>query len=139
MAGYAVYGSTGNGAPFTRLQSGLVPTNTFTDVAGTSAVYMVRAVKLEVSPSGSYYNSSQGVFEDLQGDFGSPKLGIVSTNGIMKILWPSSAVGFQLESTALLSSPDWEPDPNLIQTANAINFVIEQFPSIPRFFRLVHD
>jgi hypothetical protein len=30
----------------------------------TQCIYMVRAVKLEVSGSGSYYNASQGIFQD---------------------------------------------------------------------------
>jgi hypothetical protein len=40
----------------------LIFTNQFTDLVSTSVVYMVRAVHLEVSASGSYYNASEGVF-----------------------------------------------------------------------------
>ena len=45
---------------------------------------MVRAVKLEVSGSGSYYNASQGIFQALASGFGPPVLTITaqSTNKV---------------------------------------------------------
>ena len=65
-AGYAVYRATNASGPFMRLNSGLLTTNRFADPSEASAVYMVRAVKLEVTPSGSYFNSSSGIFETLK-------------------------------------------------------------------------
>jgi hypothetical protein len=138
-SGYAVYGSTAPAGPFTRLQSALLVTNAYTDLVSTSTVYMVRAVNLQVSASGSYYNASQGDLEDLQGDFGSPKLAISRTNGLMTFSWPASAIGFRLQSTGSLSPPAWSPDPGLIQTGNATNFVVEPVQSVPRFLRLARD
>ncbi len=111
VAYYAVYGSTGIGGPFTRLPNGLVTTNTYTDTVGGSSVYMVRAVKLQVSASGSYFNPSQGVFEDLQGDFGPPVLTLTvqSTNKVFGGPLPDFTVfynGFANGDTpANLSSP----------------------------------
>lgn len=62
LVGYHVYRRTSNGS-FTRLTSAPVTGTAFTDSASTSgATYMVRAIKLESTPSGSYYNPSQGVF-----------------------------------------------------------------------------
>ncbi len=63
LAGYHVYRGSSVAGPFTRLTSS--PTNAlnFSDSAGSSsAIYQVRAVKLETSPSGTFYNSSQGKF-----------------------------------------------------------------------------
>src|SRR5207302_6996296 len=49
--------------PFTRLTGSLLTAATFVDASAPSgATYMVRAVKLENTPSGSYYNASQGIF-----------------------------------------------------------------------------
>lgn len=62
IVGYYVYrGSLANG--FTRVTSTPVTVTSFTDTNGSaSAAYMVRAIKLEDTPSGSYHNPSQGAF-----------------------------------------------------------------------------
>ncbi len=65
VVGYHVYHASSLAGPFTRLTSS-TPLNstTFVDTTGASGsgVYMVRAVKLETSASGTYFNPSQGVF-----------------------------------------------------------------------------
>ncbi len=64
IQGYAVYRATSPAAPFTRISgSSLLNTLNFADLLGsTSSVYMVRAIKLETSGSGTYFNPSEGVF-----------------------------------------------------------------------------
>jgi hypothetical protein len=63
VVGYHVYSSPTLQGPFTRLTSVPVACSGFTDPSPTGAAnYMVRAVKLETSASGSYYNPSQGAF-----------------------------------------------------------------------------
>ncbi len=63
LVGYHVYRAASVSGPFTRLTGSPVGLTTFADAGGSAgAVYMVRAVKLETSPSGTYYNASQGVF-----------------------------------------------------------------------------
>ena len=62
VSGYHVYRSMNPGGPFTRLSPSLVQDTHFEDTNYPGATYMVRAVKLEVSASGSYYNPSQGAF-----------------------------------------------------------------------------
>jgi hypothetical protein len=64
VAGYHVYRSANATGPFTRLTTALIAGTSYSDsTAGAGAqTYMVRAVKLESTPSGSYYNPSQGVF-----------------------------------------------------------------------------
>jgi len=62
--GYYVYRAASLAAPFTRLSPQPLAATSFTDpapLAGTN-VYMVRAVRLQNSASGSYVNLSQGVF-----------------------------------------------------------------------------
>lgn len=62
VLGYYVYRATSLNGPFSHYIS-FVSAPSFTDAAGGSGdVYMVRAVKLEETPSGSYYNLSQGAF-----------------------------------------------------------------------------
>lgn len=64
VLGYHVYRSTSASGPFTRLTTGPQATTSFTDTTAPAGLqhYMVRAVKLETSASGSYFNASQGVF-----------------------------------------------------------------------------
>ena len=62
--GYFVYRATDSDGPFTRVSAALVTGTWFRDpVSGPGDyVYQVRAIRLEQSASGSYYNSSQGAF-----------------------------------------------------------------------------
>jgi hypothetical protein len=63
LLGYHVYRGTSMNGPFTRLTTAPVSTTQFVDNATVAgAIYMVRAIKLESTPSGSYENPSQGVF-----------------------------------------------------------------------------
>jgi Glycosyl hydrolase family 9/Cellulase N-terminal ig-like domain len=64
VAGYNVYRATNPNGPFTRVNSSLVTDTTFTDAkpASNQDTYMVRAVKLENSASGTYFNLSAGEF-----------------------------------------------------------------------------
>jgi hypothetical protein len=63
VAGYNVYRASGLAAPFNRLNATLVNGLSFVDSGAPSgAVYMVRAVKLQQSPSGTYYDASQGAY-----------------------------------------------------------------------------
>jgi hypothetical protein len=59
-ATYHVYSAADETGPFTRLTESAIKETTVTVAKAT--VYMVRAVKLETGPSGSYVNASQGVF-----------------------------------------------------------------------------
>lgn len=64
LQGYHVYRSGSPNGPFARLTgSAPISSLSFTDyVSAGTYTYMVRAIKWESSPSGSYYNASQGVF-----------------------------------------------------------------------------
>jgi hypothetical protein len=63
VVGYHVYRAKHGNGPYVRLTSNPIETCSFKDIsAGTGDSYMVRAVKLESSASGTYYNGSQGVF-----------------------------------------------------------------------------
>jgi hypothetical protein len=82
VLGYHIYSAPSAAGPFTRLTDSLVPGTSYADTAATNDLYMVRAVKLETSGSGTYYNSSQGIFQDLSGTFAIPAIAIKTpTNG----------------------------------------------------------
>jgi hypothetical protein len=64
VAGYHVYRAPSPGGPFTRLTTVATAGTVFVDpapIAG-AATYMVRALRLETTPTGSYWNPSQGAF-----------------------------------------------------------------------------
>jgi hypothetical protein len=65
IEGYYVYRAANPSGPFERVTSSLLTEAAFTDSNGNivaDSTYMVRAVKLEISASGTYYNASQGAF-----------------------------------------------------------------------------
>jgi len=64
IVGYNIYRSANPNGPFSRLNAQLVTGTSFTDsnpLNGTQT-YMVRAIKLEHTASGTYYNASEGIF-----------------------------------------------------------------------------
>jgi hypothetical protein len=66
ISGYYVYRAASETGPFQRISPNPVTATSFIDPAGlVSSIYMVRALKLETSASGTYYNLSQGVFARL--------------------------------------------------------------------------
>ncbi len=68
IVGYHVYRATSANGQYTRLTSSPTTSLNYTDSSAPSgAVYQVRAVKLEETTSGSYYNQSQGAFWSLAG------------------------------------------------------------------------
>jgi hypothetical protein len=74
VLGYHVYRAPTAAGPFTRQTTNLISGTSYTDPVLTTDVYMVRAVNLEVSASGSYYNASQGIFQSLDGTAGAPTI-----------------------------------------------------------------
>lgn len=63
IVSYFIYRAGTLAEPFERV--GETSTTTFSDPAGTTTDrYMIRALKLETTPTGSYYNLSQGVFTE---------------------------------------------------------------------------
>ena len=65
VAGYHVYRATNSAGPYARLTPALLTTTAFNDTSVPAGIYtyMVRAVKLETTGSGTYYNPSQGIFQ----------------------------------------------------------------------------
>ena len=91
VIGYHVYRAPYVGAPFSRLTSAPVSGTTYTDssVAIGSYVYMVRAVRLESTGGGSYYNASLGVTQSIDLD-ATPTAVSISTTSIPSFNWKSA-------------------------------------------------
>jgi hypothetical protein len=84
VLGYHVYRAARMAGPFQRLTEAPVGGASYTDAAVTSdGVYMVKALRLELSGSGTYYNCSQGVFAAV-----SPAATLAGDT-----LWPNDATG----------------------------------------------
>ncbi len=62
LVGYVVYRGTSASGPFTRLTASPISSASFNDagaVVGTNYTYLVKTVKLEITPAGAFENSSQ--------------------------------------------------------------------------------
>ena len=110
VAGYHVYRADSPGGPFTRLTSALLTSTNFTDseITGTQSTYMVRAVKLQTNPSGSYFNPSQGVFASVSNLLPQISLSISPvTNGVL-LAWNSRSGGvYHVDVRTDLFSGSW--------------------------------
>ncbi|MDB6020700.1 MAG: hypothetical protein JWQ04_557, partial [Pedosphaera sp.] len=62
VVGYNVYSASNPNGPFKRLNNATITGTSFTSSDASSVAYMVRAIKLETSASGTYFNPSQGAF-----------------------------------------------------------------------------
>jgi hypothetical protein len=63
LMGYLVYKSNQKKGPYQRITSSIIQDNSFSDSAHLNGdYYMVKAVNSTHSPSGSYMNTSQGIF-----------------------------------------------------------------------------
>ena len=76
VLGYHVYRATSSLGIYTRLTTNPVVGTSYTDAGGGSNFhYMLRAVKLEVSTTGSYYNASNGIYRFASGTPGWVTMG----------------------------------------------------------------
>jgi len=116
LLSYAIYRSASPNGPFTRLNSTLVTGLTYTDtgVAGGTYAYMVRAVKLESTPSGSYQNPSQGIVKTVttgQGpiDPTATQIGsYVRTRGGITLYWAANgSARFNVQWKSLDTATNW--------------------------------
>jgi hypothetical protein len=82
VIGYHVYRADNAAGPFTRITTS--PINGTSYPAADGFVYMVKAVKVQSSPSGTYYNSSQGLTAGSGGGGGDttqPTISITAPTG----------------------------------------------------------
>ncbi len=91
VEGYHIYRMDKATGQYQRITQASVTGLSFTDTSPGNSTnhYMVRAVKLEYSNSGTYHNLSQGVFDSVQTNIGMQ--GAVSFNPVEFRLWPNPA------------------------------------------------
>src|SRR5205814_105197 len=94
VLGYHLYRSLSPLGPFSRVNGSMI-TGTSTSDTGVSPgtyTYMIRAIKLQTTPSGTYYNPSQGIFTGITVPLVVPPITVTArnTNGTVmpvKIPW----------------------------------------------------
>ena len=146
--GYHVYRSTDPNGPYTRLTGSLVSGTRFTDVSAAAGAYtyMVRAVKLEVSPSGSYYNPSQGAFAAVSVSSGSRPMPVrvssVSMDaGGITLSWPTTPGSvYQVQFATDLASPSWVGlSANLTAKGSSLSWTDSSAAASRRFYPVVSE
>jgi hypothetical protein len=108
VRGYYVYRAPTPAGPYSRLTRGYLTERTFTDSTAPAGAktYMVRAVRLETSASGTYYNPSQGIFASISGG-DAPAKSTVSISADKPEAAESGSMegSFVVSRTAPISSP----------------------------------
>lgn len=129
VLGYAVYRSPSTNGPFTRLNGTLTTGTTYSDTSATGGAYtyMVRAVKLEVTPSGSYHNISQGIFKTgISGPIdltATPIDKFVRTRGGITVYWTADwTARFQVQWKSSSATTNWNTFSRGTITSNDGNF-----------------
>lgn len=91
VIGYHVYRAPNASAPFTRLTSTPVSGTTYTDTGVTtgSYVYMVRAIRLETTGGGTFYNASLGATQSVNLD-AAPTAVSITTSTLSAFSWNSA-------------------------------------------------
>ena len=143
VLGYHVYRSASPGGPFGRLTGSLVAGTTFTDttVSSNTYTYMVRAVTLQTTPSGSYYNASQGAFATV--DAANAALPIqlsvsLDVNGLV-LSWNSQlGAGYRVLAEMNLNQNGWVAvSGRITATGTNTSWTDPNFNSQPqRFYRI---
>ena len=124
VVGYHVYRASSTAGPFNRLTSSLITAASFNDAPPPgSYTYMVRAVALQTTPSGTYYNPSQGIFVNASIAATTPPISITATrlaNGI-KLMWNSQpGTTYRVLSKTSFSQPTWADLSGDITASSAI-------------------
>lgn|ERR1043166_7085288 len=143
VVGYHVYRSETPSGPFSRLTSSLVAGTEFTNrnISLNSYTYMVRAVKLESTPSGTYYNPSQGIFTTVDiGHAGLPiTLRVTQSSQAIVLQW-NSQIGstYSILSADNLNEPNWIDRSGPLIATNSISTWADTTVSnsLQRFYRL---
>jgi hypothetical protein len=91
VVGYHVYRAAHSAAPFTRLTSTPISSTTYTDTGVTagSYAYLVRAVRLETTGGGTFYNASLGATQSINLDT-APTAVAIATTALPAFNWNSA-------------------------------------------------
>jgi hypothetical protein len=143
ILGYHVYRGPTPKGPFVRLTAVPVSANTFTDspTSPNTYTYMLRAIALETTPSGSYSNASQGVFTtvSLTNAVSPIHLSLSQSSNRLALVWNSqSGFSYRVLAKTNLAQSSWTDVSGSIGTTGPVaSWLTTNFNSVPqRFFRI---
>ena len=143
--GYYVYRAPTAAGPFTRITTSPISAVAFTDTsapAGTN-IYMVRAAKIQNSPSGTYTNLSQGISVNGSGSSASPlplRITLKKAPNGMTLTWPGQlGLNYRVVASPSLTSPSWTQfSGNILGAGSTNSWTDTTAPANPRrFYRVV--
>jgi hypothetical protein len=125
VLGYHVYRATSPSGPFTRLTSNLVTSTSYSDasLAANTYTYMVRAVALQTTPSGTFFNPSQGQFSNATVP-GVPAITVVAqrSNNNLTLTWNSqSGTSYHVQYKDGFLQPYWSNLSGTISATGAVS------------------
>jgi hypothetical protein len=112
VIGYHVYRATSTNGPFTRLTSAPISQTSYADSAISPGIYtyMVRAVKLQATPSGTYYNPSEGILvtANVSAVSGPISVSVSKAPGGVKLTWNSqTGLTYRVQARTSLNQGTW--------------------------------
>jgi hypothetical protein len=141
-AGYHVYRGQSPDGPFVRLTDLPVSGTAYSDTgfAPGANTYMVRAIALQINPSGSYYNPSQGVFANIQASYASP-VQLTSTrqaNGL-SLTWNSQpGTVYKVQAADDFTGQNWSDVSGSISATGSItSWLDSNLSAKARFYRVI--
>jgi hypothetical protein len=140
VLGYHIYRSDSPSGPFARLNSLLVEGTTFTDtsVSSNTYSYMVRAVALQATPSGSYYNASQGAFVTVNAANPTPPIRLYGSRSgrSLTLSWNCQVgVGYRVLAHTNLSQNGWvDVSGSITATGTNASWTDTNVISLPKTF-----
>lgn len=132
VAGYNVYRASSHRGPFTKLNSTLIQQRQFIDSAPNSSeqVYMVRAMRLEQTGGGSYWNLSDGNFASViniaNGALEFRNLSSSGNNLTFDIVGPPGAT-VVIEKTQSLGTPIWQTSSTVVLPTSGVQHLSSAF------------
>ncbi len=124
ITGYNIYHADSISGTFTRLNGSPVTSLSYTDNSPNingNKVYMVRAVKFEVTSSGSYYNMSTGIFA-CQSELPA---GAGTISGTTNVCQGQTSVTYTVPVIANASSYQWTVPEGATGTSNLNNITVD--------------
>jgi hypothetical protein len=141
--GYHVYRSDSPDGPFARLTGSLIVGTNFADAEAPSgkSAYMVRAVKRQQTPGGTYFNPSQGAFASVN-VVPSPHVAAELAPDGLLLNW-SSAPGaiYRVESKSSLAELEWTPVSDAMMATEGTSTWLDTNGSsgFQRFYRIASE
>jgi fibronectin type 3 domain-containing protein len=144
VLGYHVYRATSAAGPFSRITGSLISQTSFSDsnLSPGSYTYMVRAVALQTTPSGTYYNPSQGVFANATVVALPPRMTILVApiENTMSLTWNSQpGISYRVQFKSSMTQANWTELSGSIVATDSTTSWVDPAPMTDsqRFYRVV--